>query len=281
MEQIRIIPKEFIRGKYRLSNSFTRKECAGKDSTKDVVFTVNPLKISPKKSLGQNFLVNEGVLDRIVRAADIGPTDTIVEIGPGTGALTKRLAATGAHVIAVEKDHRLIEPLREQFASFSNVEIVEGDVARAPLVDVTRGALNYKVVANIPYYLTSHLLRMILEKWPAPILAVLMVQREVAERIMATPPDMNLLALSVQLYSAPSLVMRVSRGSFRPMPNVDSAVIKLIPHKNPEAPGILALAKRFFAHKRKQMKIGPNPSARPQELSVDDWQRLARTIVLN
>lgn len=224
--------------------------------------------ISAKKSLGQNFLVNEGVLDRIVQAADIAPTDTIIEIGPGTGALTKRLVATGARVITIEKDRRLIEPLREQFP---NIEVIEADI----LSWVPPSTGNYKVVANIPYYLTSHLLRVMLEEWPAPTLAVLMVQEEVARRMMAAPPAMNLLALSVQLYATPSMVMRVSRGSFRPMPTVDSAVIKLIPHKNPDAQSILTLAKKFFAHKRKQMGIGPNPSARPQELSVDDWRRLA------
>jgi 16S rRNA (adenine1518-N6/adenine1519-N6)-dimethyltransferase len=155
-------------------------------------------------------------------------------------------------------------------------------VLRVPLDTVLRGTLNnrYKVVANIPYYLTSHLIRLMLEDWPTPSLAILMVQREVAERMMATPPDMNLLALSVQLYATPTIVMHVSRGSFRPMPDVDSAVIKLVPHKNPDAAAMLALAKTLFAHKRKQIKIGPNPSARPQELSVDDWRRLVHANVL-
>jgi 16S rRNA (adenine1518-N6/adenine1519-N6)-dimethyltransferase len=232
--------------------------------------------IPAKKSLGQNFLINEGVLDRIVQAADIAPTDTIVEVGPGTGALTKRLVATGAHIIAIEKDRRLIEPLREQFAGFKNIEIIEGDILEWQ-PDVR--AVEYKIVANIPYYLTSHLIRLMLEEWPSPSLAVLMVQEEVARRMMAVPPDMNLLALSVQLYAVPSMVMRVSRGSFRPMPDVDSAVIKLqvrgsseeVRAKNEK---VLGLAKKFFAHKRKQLKFGPNPSARPQELSIDDWLRL-------
>lgn len=237
--------------------------------------TMNDIRVQAKKSLGQNFLINEGVLDRIVEAADIAPTDTVVEIGPGTGALTKRLATTGARIIAIEKDRRLIEPLREQFP---NIELIEGDVLKVPFDTVLKGTFNnqYKVVANIPYYLTSHLIRLMLERWPSPSLAVLMVQEEVARRMMAAPPDMNLLALSVQLYAKPSLVMRVSRGSFRPMPDVDSAVIKLqvrgsseeVRAKNEK---VLALAKKFFGHKRKQMGFGPNPTARPQELSVDDW----------
>lgn len=235
------------------------------------------IRIPAKKSLGQNFLVNQGVLDRIVQAAEITPADTIVEIGPGTGALTERLAATGAHIIAIEKDRRLIEPLR---ARFPNIEVIEGDIMDWNPKNQQLETGNWKLAANIPYYLTSHLFRVMLEEWPQPSIAVVMVQEEVAQRMMATPPDMNLLALSVQLYATPSLIMHVSRGSFRPIPNVDSAVIKLVPHKNTEAAAILALAKKFFAHKRKQMGVGPNPSARPQELSVDDWRHLARTIVL-
>ncbi len=248
------------------------------------------IRITPKKSLGQNFLVNEGVLDRIVAAAGLSPSDTVVEVGPGTGALTRRLAATGATVVAIEKDRRLIEPLRHEFATSPNVSIVEGDILTLEPSAYGLMPSHYKVVANIPYYLTSHLIRLMLESWPSPSLAVLMVQHEVARRMMARPPDMNLLALSVQLYARPSLVMRVSRGSFRPMPTVDSAVVRLDiqPLEDSEKQGneiILALAKKAFGQKRKQLKsvFDPDalkaanikPSARPQELSVDDWIRLA------
>ena len=223
--------------------------------------------LAAKKSLGQNFLVNQGVLARIIEAADIGPEDTVLEIGPGTGALTQHLINTGAHIIAIEKDRRLIEPLRERFPT---VELIEGDALKThPTSDV--------IVANIPYYLTSRLIRLITEAW-RPSRAILMVQYEVARRMMAKPPDMNLLALSVQLYAEPKLVMRVSRGSFRPVPEVDSAVVRL--DMLPDVDGdlnkrIMALAKLAFATKRKQLKFGPRPSARPQELSVEDWRKLA------
>lgn len=241
------------------------------------------IRITPKKSLGQNFLVNEGVLDRIVAAAGVTASDTVVEIGPGNGALTRRLAATGARVIAVEKDRRLIAPLRDAFAAFPNVTITEGDALRwRP--DAVAGS--YKVVANIPYYLTARLLRLILSDWPRPALAVLMVQSEVADRLRAVPPDMNLLALSVQLRATPRLVMRVSRGSFRPVPDVDSAVVLLTPRPPAgDEEAVLALAKRAFAHKRKQLKAsvpadcfekaGIPSSRRPQELTTDDWRSLA------
>lgn len=244
--------------------------------------------VRAKKSLGQNFLVNPGVLDRIMEAAALTAADTVLEIGPGTGALTHRLADSGARVIAVEKDRRLIEPLLEEFADAKNVQVIEGDALELDPASMGLAPRAYKLVANIPYYLSSHLLRLALEIWPAPKLSVLMVQREVADRMMAQPPDMNLLALSVQLYARPSLVMRVSRGSFRPMPSVDSAVIMLEPKPNAQREDnerIIALAKRAFIHKRKQLgssfleealkNAGIDPSARPQELSVAQWEALA------
>lgn len=228
--------------------------------------TMTP-RVLAKKSLGQNFLVNQGVLARIVAAADIGAGDTVLEIGPGTGALTEHLVRTGARIIAIEKDHRLIGPLRQRFPT---VELIEGDALRIhPPCDA--------IVANIPYYLTSRLIRLITETW-RPSRAVLMVQYEVARRMMAVPSDMNLLALSVQLYAEPNLVMRVSRGSFRPVPDVDSAVVRL--DMRPDADRelnerVMAMAKKAFARKRKQLGFGPRPSARPQELSVEDWKNLA------
>lgn len=244
------------------------------------------IRVVAKKSLGQNFLVNEGVLDRIVSTAALAPADTVVEVGPGTGALTTRLVATGAHVIAIEKDRRLIEPLRELFAPTPRIDIIEGDVREWTPELAPR---SYSVVANIPYYLTSHLIRRILEEWPAPKRAILMVQYDVAKRMTTTPPDMNLLALSVQLYATPSIVMRVSRGSFRPMPDIESAVIQLelaelSEESRGEARAILELARTAFMHKRKQLShsidavaiqsAGIDPKIRPQELSVEDWRRI-------
>ncbi|MCC6934488.1 MAG: ribosomal RNA small subunit methyltransferase A [Candidatus Yanofskybacteria bacterium] len=248
------------------------------------------ISIPAKRSLGQNFLVNEGVLDRIVSAADIHPGDTVLEIGPGRGALTQKLAETGARIVAVEKDRRLIAPLTELFAAHTNVAIREGDVLKLDTDDLSLEAGAYKLVANIPYYLTGHLFRLMLEAWPPPSCAVLMVQREVADRIMAEPPDMNLLALSVRLHATPSIVMRVSRGSFRPIPDVDSAVVRLAlspltAAERSSNKDILAIAKRAFGQKRKQLTAsideavlqaaGIPPHARPQELSVDDWRRIA------
>ena len=248
------------------------------------------IRLPAKKSLGQNFLVNPHVLDAIIRAADIRSGETVVEVGPGTGALTERLAATGAQVICIEKDRRLIDPLREKFSGSDNVTIIEGDILEIDVSGLLHDA-GYKVVANIPYYLTSHLLRLMLTGWPRPRSAVLMVQEEVARRMMAQPPEMNLLALSVQLYARPDMVAKVGRNSFRPVPDVDSAVILLTISSDADLKLnelILATARRAFGQKRKKLSAtipvqsinaaGLDPNRRPQELSLADWQALVRKL---
>lgn len=273
------------------------------------------MKIYPKKSLGQNFLVNEGVLEKLVSAAELTNRDTVLEVGPGTGNLTKNLSKRAHRVIAVEKDRRLIEELRNYFSpdskEFSNVKIIEGDILRVSPASISKASgetlrgFEYKIVANIPYYITSNFLRTVLEKWsrssddrgsstksgPKPKLIVLTVQKEVAKRIVAKPPDMNLLALSVQLYSEPKIISYISRGSFRPIPKVDSAIIRLttydkLPTTSPEK--VLRIAKKAFAGKRKQLKntlrevdfkfLNINPESRPEELKVDEWIRIADSL---
>jgi len=211
----------------------------------------------PKKSLGQNFLINAGILEKIVSVAELGPDDTVLEIGPGTGNLTKLLSEKAGQVIALEKDRWLIEELKKKFRN-TNVEISEGDVLK--YFDIWKyqsiKEKEYKIVANIPYYITSRLLRMIFEAWPKPKLIVLTVQKEVAKRIAAKPPDMNLLALSVQLYAEPKIVSYVSRGSFSPMPKVNSAIIKLTPHgqlPSTDPAKLFKLIKVGFSGKRKQL----------------------------
>ena len=247
--------------------------------------------LRPKKSLGQNFLINTGILEKIVSAAELSSDDTVLEVGPGTGNLTKLLSEKAGRVIAVEKDRRVIEELKEKFKN-TNVEIIEGDVLKLTRLNlVIQGLTLYKIVGNIPYYITSHLLKTIFEEWPRPELIVLTVQKEVAKRIVAKPPDMNLLALSVQFYSDPKIVGYVSKGSFRPMPKVDSAIIKLTTYSQPltAAPEkLIKIAQKAFAGKRKQIKntigldllekAGIKISLRPEELSISDWLRLVDNI---
>ena len=259
--------------------------------------------IKPKKSLGQNFLINQGILDKIVGAAEVGPEDTVVEVGPGTGNLTRKLSEKAKRVVAVEKDHRLIEELKEKFKN-SNVEIVETDVLKLDIEELFRNLKleirnsNYKVIGNIPYYITSHFLRTVFEEWPKPKLTVLTVQKEVAQRIMAKPPHMNLFALSVQFYSNPTIVGYIAQGSLRPIPKVDSAIIKLIPQKDLPADKDLffKLIKAGFAGKRRQLannldknlglpkdrvigilkELGLDEKIRAENLSVEKWVELSR-----
>jgi len=244
-----------------------------------------------KKSLGQNFLINSGILNKIVSAAEINPNDVVLEIGPGKGTLTKLLADKAKKVITIEKDSRLISPLKEFSKDFSNIEILENDILKFNPAHCSLLTAHYKIVANIPYYITSHLLKIIFEKWPKPKLIILTVQKEVAKRIIAKPPDMNLLALSVQLYSEPKIISYVSKGSFRPIPKVDSAIIKLTPHPSIDTESVkkvLLLAKKAFAGKRKQLKNTVEldlliksrikPESRPQELSLTDWLKIVSEV---
>lgn len=255
--------------------------------------------IRAKKSLGQNFLSNPGILDKIIAAAELDKDDMILEIGPGRGDLTKKLSEQAGRVIAVEKDHRIIDELREEFKN-TNVEIVEGDILKFKVADQKFKENGYKIIGNIPYYITSNLLRTIFEKWPRPKLIVLMVQKEVAQRIVARTPDMNLLALSVQIYSEPKIISYVSRGNFRPMPKVDSAIIQLIPKgRQTEINEIFfKVIKAGFLGKRKQLannisknlglgkersvetlrKTGLDEKIRAENLSLDQWIKLSKYI---
>lgn len=255
-------------------------------------------KIVPKKSLGQHFLVNPRVLDKIVAAAEISKNDVVLEVGPGTGNLTKKLAEKAGKVIAIEKDRRLIELLKETFKN-TNVEIAEGDILKLDIETLFKnskleiGNSDYKVVGNIPYYITSHFLRTVFEKWPRPKLIVLTVQKEVAQRIVAKPPRMNLLALSVQFFSEPKIIGYISKKNFRPRPKVDSAIIKLIPKEKPavDPEKFFKLVRTGFSQKRKQLKnnlykvlghktieilnkAGVAPKARTEELSISDWLKI-------
>ena len=181
--------------------------------------------IAPKQSLGQNFLYDEGLLARIVAAADLSPGDAVLEIGPGLGALTRQLAQTAGRVVAVELDDRLLPILRYELEPFANVEIVHGDILTFDVGAHFDGP--FVVVANVPYYITGAILRRLLEGRPRPKRMVMTVQREVADRLTAKPPRMSLLAVSVQYYGTVRLVGAVKAGAFWPRPEVDSAMIRI------------------------------------------------------
>ncbi|MBU2264909.1 ribosomal RNA small subunit methyltransferase A [Patescibacteria group bacterium] len=199
--------------------------------------------IRPNKLLGQNWLRDKNVLKKIIAAANLTKSDTVLEVGPGEGILTQALAQSAGRVVAVEKDPALTAQLKIKFTNSKNVEIIEDDIlsflrkqeSRAWIPGQTRDdksffLIKYKVVANIPYYLTSHLIRLLLESNNPPQDIILMIQKEVAQRICACPPKMSLLAVSVQFYAQPKIIASVSKNSFWPKPKVDSAIIQITPH---------------------------------------------------
>lgn len=256
------------------------------------------LGLRPSKALGQHFLHDEGIVARIVAAAGIEPTATVLEIGPGLGVMTRRLAQCSGRVIAVEKDRRLADALTLTMPS--NVEIVAADA-----LEVDPGELagpEYVVVANLPYSVGNAILRRLLEALPPPRVLTLMLQREVAERIAAQPPDMSILAVAVQFYGTPRILFRVGRGAFIPPPNVESAVIQIVTHI-PPLPGdqhgaYFELVRAGFGQRRKQLVnaltssldvqraeieralhvAGLAPATRAEQLSVSDWVRLHQAI---
>lgn len=210
-----------------------------------------------KKSLGQNFLNSDRVIERIADAGEIKNGEIILEIGPGKGVLTSALLSRGAKVIAVEKDQRLIPILNTRFESeikSGKLELINADVTESfsPPKEI------YKLIANIPYYITGEILRKFLSGPNKPKMMVLMVQKEVAKRMIANDKKESILSLSVKVYGTPSLIMNVSRGNFFPIPNVDSAVIKINEIKNPfnneqEENRFFEIIHAGFAHKRKKL----------------------------
>jgi len=266
--------------------------------------------IKPSKRLGQNFLIDKNVLKKIIEAAELKPDDIILEIGPGLGILTLELAKKVKKVIAVEKDRTLSQILKDVLKAegINNVEVINKDILQISNFQFLIS--NYKIIANLPYYITSPVIRKFLESESPPQEMILMVQKEVAQRICAKPPRMNLLAVAVQFYvhpvrnkisngAEPEIISYVSRNSFWPQPKVDSAIIKIVPrvfgylYPKTETERFFKLVKAGFSSKRKMLKnnlsstslearkiekilkeIGLNPKIRAENLSIQDWIKL-------
>jgi 16S rRNA (adenine1518-N6/adenine1519-N6)-dimethyltransferase len=214
--------------------------------------------IKPKKSLGQNFLIEPAGLNKVIDAAELKPEDEVLEVGAGLGSLTYLLAQSAHHVIAVEIDQAVLAPLHEAVAGFDNVQIIEGDILKHSPDDLMEGK-DYVVVANIPYYISSAIIRHLMEASKRPKRVVLTVQKEVAERVLARDGKMSLLALSVQVFGQVSMAGIIPAGSFLPAPDVDSAVLKvelfpepLIPLANQKV--FFKLAHAGFSQKRKTLR---------------------------
>jgi 16S rRNA (adenine1518-N6/adenine1519-N6)-dimethyltransferase len=270
--------------------------------------------LRPRKRLGQNFLVDRSVPPRIADAADLQPDSRVVEVGPGLGVLTAELAgrldpAAGC-LVAVELDESLLPPLRERMAPFPHFHLIQGDVLATDPATLVGGcgdpAAPYFVVANLPYYITSAVLRHFLASATRPTRLVVMVQREVALRMIATPPAMSLLAVGVQFYGRPRLVFRVPPGAFLPPPKVESAVVRIDvypPDARPVPVGtdearFFAVARAGFGQRRKQLAnaladglaapkpaivtaleaAGIAPTRRAETLTLAEWAALTATL---
>jgi len=262
--------------------------------------------IRPSRRLGQNFLIDEKVLRKIIEAAELSKDDIVLEVGPGIGNLTAELAKRVKKVIAIEKDQKMVEILNELLEGWKvrNVKIVKADILKfSPKIYNLKSKI-YKVVANIPYYLTSPLIRKFVETVEVkPQLLVLMVQKEVAQRICTKPPDMSILAVSVQFYAKAEIISFVSKKSFWPQPKVDSAIIKIIPRKsalpirvNPLL--FFKVVRAGFSQPRKQLannfskKLGIDkikvrewllknkiqPTQRAETLNLEDWINLTKSL---
>jgi 16S rRNA (adenine1518-N6/adenine1519-N6)-dimethyltransferase len=261
-----------------------------------------------KKSLAQHFLIDRGILNKIVAAADLKADDIVVEVGPGLGVLTRALAERVGRLIAVELDRNMIAVLERSFGGAPGVTLIQRDVldttpaallAEAGITPPAAGAMKYKVVANLPYYVTSAVLRHFLETELKPELIVVMVQKEVAEQIIAPPGHMSLLSVSVQFYGRPRIVRTVSRGCFYPAPAVDSAILRVDLHPEPLLPsgedtGFFDVVHAGFSAPRKQLAnaiaqgfripkvpattllaaAGIDPARRAGTLSVAEWVHL-------
>jgi len=259
--------------------------------------------LRPRRSLSQNFLTDAGALDAIVEAAELAPGDRVVEIGPGLGVLTRRLLAAGAQVLAVELDPRLAAWLRSELGSVAGFDLIEANALDFDAGRAFPGEA-FKVVANIPYHITSPLLHAFLDGPRPPELTVVLVQAEVADRVAAPPGQMSYLSVFVQNVAEATVVARVPAAAFEPAPNVDSAVLRLRRRAAPVVPGgerepFYRLVQAAFRQRRKQLHnalsrelpvprdvldsaltgCGISPDRRPQTLSVDDWACLYRHLL--
>jgi 16S rRNA (adenine1518-N6/adenine1519-N6)-dimethyltransferase len=258
--------------------------------------------LRPDKRLGQNFLQDDSALQKIVAVAQLSETDTVLEIGPGLGSLTRYLAMAVKQVIAVELDESLLPILISVLKQWKNIRIVQGDILKLEINEIIKEE-DYSVVANIPYYITSAIMRHLLESHPQPQRIVLTLQNEVARRICAEPGDMSLLALSVQVYGKPEIAASIPADAFYPPPKVDSSVIRVEIYPVPVIPVaqleiFFRIAKAGFSQKRKTLRnslsagmaisassaeellkeAGIDPRRRAETLSIAEWSNLCSVV---
>ena len=259
--------------------------------------------ILPKKSLGQNFMHDPKALEKIVAFAELQPSDTVIEVGAGTGALTNQLSKAAAQVFSIELDQRLQPILEERFDDSRNVYLVFADVLKTDVVTLV-GNDDYSVVANVPYYISSAILWHFLEAKRPPKRMIMTMQLEVAERIIGKPGAMNLLSIAVQFYGIPHIVSKFGPAVFWPRPNIQSAVMRIDTHESrpvevPSTKAFFRVVRAGFSLKRKQLKnslasglrikaaaasslinaADIDPQRRAETLSLEEWACLARAVV--
>jgi len=252
----------------------------------------------PNKAFGQNFLVDRAILQRIIEAAEIEPTDQVLEVGAGTGVLTRELAKHARRVVAVELERDMLALLTKTTGEFRNVELLARNLLYLDPQEVFEQE-PYKLVANLPYYITAPTFRHFLESGNAPRLLVVMVQYEVAQRIVAGPGDLSLLGVSIQFYGQPKIIAHVPARAFYPAPKVDSAILRVdvrkqVPLTPEQRDSFFRLVQAGFAERRKQLHnslthhlhqkneevrasltaANIDPSRRAETLSIEDWLRL-------
>jgi len=262
--------------------------------------------VKPRKSLGQHFLIDETVLECILSAAELNPGDIVVEVGPGLGILTEGLAKQGAQVIAVELDRKLVTLLKRRLTAFPDVKIINADILRVTPRQIleSKSAVSalfqgYKVIANLPYYITSPLLRHFFEALPQPSEMIVMVQKEVGEAMVAKPGNMSLLSVKTQFYSKPTIVSYVPPSSFYPPPKVDSVILRLDVYSQPpidipNPASFFDVVMHGFSSPRKQLRnslahsldmppsqvtllleqTGIEGERRAETLSLEEWREL-------
>ena len=254
------------------------------------------MRSKPKKSLGQNFLVDSRVAKKIISAADISSDDTVLEIGPGRGALTRHLAETCKRLVAIELDSELVSELQARFSNNPGVEIIHGDARDVSVDQFINAGERYKLLANLPYYAANRIVRRFLTAERKPSILVFMVQREVARTMAAQPGDMGLLSVMIQLYGSVKVAFTVPPRAFRPAPKITSAVVRIDVYDQPALDLIsdedfFDLVIAGFSAPRKQIKnslrnglkvtseiagvmleaAGIDPKRRPETLSVAEW----------
>ena len=255
--------------------------------------------LKARKGLGQHFLIDEEVLQLITSAAELTPTDVVIEVGPGLGVLTRELSQQAGRVIAIELDRKLADILKQTLASFDNVIIINQDVLDIDPAALLEKPKTYKVVANLPYYITSPVLRRFLEAPAKPEIMIVMVQKEVAEAIVAKPGQRSVLSISVQFYGKPRIVSYVPAQSIYPAPEVDSAILRIDVYSQPpvavaDKESFFELVRAGFTASRKQLanslaqglgfpktevlsfleKANIVPQRRAETLTLEEWVHL-------